>query len=121
MFPSHDPGVSFSYDKLMDLKDGNFFPYESCEGHFFAPVLQANGDLDVCMYHPKEERFTFGNIYEDRFPEIWLSERRKEIVEYLRNGCEMHKQCQVCCKLNELNKFLDFAAHPEDQEDINFL
>ena len=120
-YHSDNPKVNLSDDKFADMCDGVAFPYDSCEGHHFAPVLQANGDLDTCMYHPKEENFTFGNIYEEPFPVIWLSERRREIISWLRNGCNMEKRCQQCCKLHELNKFIDFVKHPHKQNDINFL
>lgn len=113
--------VVLSYDKFIDLVDGKVtFPFKSCEGHFFSPILDSNGDLKVCMYHPGDDDFTFGNIYEKNFFDIWKSEKRKKVVDFLQNFDYINK-CQVCCKLFEINKFIDFIKNPDDDLDINFL
>lgn len=112
--------VKLSLDKLEDLEYCNYFPFTSCEGHFFNPILDANGNICVCMYHPEDDRFVFGNIYENTFEEIWNSEKRDEVIEFVR-GLDYFKECQVCCKLTEINKFLDFVNHPEHNKDRHFL
>jgi radical SAM protein with 4Fe4S-binding SPASM domain len=112
--------ISLSDDKLSDIVSGNTFPFRSCEAHHFEPILNANGDVCACMYHPKDKRFVFGNIYEERFQEIWNGPRRKAVAEEIR-GIDYKKECQVCCKGTEVNKFLDYVAHPEEVEDRCFL
>jgi len=114
------PVISLSNDKREDLEEQNHFPFRSCEGHFFVPVLNANGDVCVCMYHPNDKRFVFGNIYKNSFGEIWKSEQRKRVIEFVR-GLDYKRFCQRCCKLTEINKFIDFIKHPEEGVDINFL
>lgn len=117
---SESDRINLSLDKLEDLRKKEFFPFDSCEGHFFNPVVHANGDVAVCMYHPGDSDFVFGNLYENTFKEIWKSYRRKEVIEKLRKVkyCE---KCQVCCKLTELNKLLQFIKSPSYDADINFL
>jgi len=112
--------INMSDDKLNDITNKNLFPFTSCEGHFFNPILDSNGDLSVCMYHPKDERFVFGNIYENSFEEIWKSDRRKKVIEFVR-GLDYSKNCQVCCKLTEINKLIDYMNHPNVKDDINFV
>ncbi len=112
--------VNLSNDKLRDLEEGNAFPFHSCEGHFFNPILNANGDLCVCMYHPNDRRFVFGNIYEKGYRQIWLSKQRQDVIEFVRN-VDYQEHCQMCCKLTEINKFIDFVTHPEDGTDKEFL
>jgi|TARA_Y100000034_G_C6858957_1_gene390712 MoaA/NifB/PqqE/SkfB family radical SAM enzyme len=113
-------GITFSDDKLSDIRDGNAFPFRSCEGHYFEPVLHATGEVQVCMYHPRDSRFTFGNIHESSFREIWESQQRQESIEFTRKF-DYAKGCQFSCKLTEPNKLLDFLNHPEEAKDINFL
>lgn len=112
--------VFVSEDKYMDLISNDSFNFSSCEGHFFEPVLDANGDICVCMYHPNDKRFVFGSIYEQSFEEIWKSDRRKKVIDFVRK-LDYTNECQACCKLAEINKFLDFVNHPEKGIDINFL
>lgn len=112
--------VKLSNDKLDDLETGNQFPFSVCDGHFFNPVLDANGNLCVCMYHPNDERFVFGNIYKNTFEEIWKSEKRKSVIDFVRK-LDYGNECQMCCKLTEINKFLDFINHPEKNKDCHFL
>lgn len=113
--------VVLSYDKFVDLLyENNSFPFTSCEGHFFSPILDSNGDVKVCMYHPNNDNFTFGNINNKSLTDIWYSQKRKDVINYIRN-LDYEKECQVCCKLAEINKFIDFIKYPDEQLDINFL
>ena len=114
------PYINLSNDKVDDVEEDNYFPFEWCEGHFFEPILDANGNLCVCMYHPDDDRFVFGNIYKNNLEEIWSSNKRKEVIRFVRS-LDYKKHCQVCCKLTEINKFLDFVRHPERGRDIHFL
>jgi hypothetical protein len=72
------------------------------------------------MYHPGDINFTFGNLYDNDLAEIWKSENRKKVIEYVRNF-DYYGKCQVCCKLFEINKFLDYVKYPDEKLDINFL
>lgn len=116
----NDPNINLSFDKFYDLKSSQAFPFKSCEGHHFSPILDANGDIKICMYHPNRNEFSFGNIHTKTFLEIWNSEQRKNAIEFVRN-LDYAKNCQMCCKLYELNKFVDFIKHPNTTMDINFL
>jgi len=73
------------------------------------------------MYHPTDTRFTFGNIYSNTLEEIWNSEQRKITIEFTRR-LNYKMNCQMCCKLCELNKFIDFIKNTDRNKlDINFL
>jgi len=112
--------INLSDDKRYDLKNGTAFNFRSCEGHFFEPILDATGEVKVCTYHPMNKHLSFGNIYDFSFKEIWHSEQRRKAIEYVRK-LDYKNRCQMCCKLCEPNKLLDFFNHPEETQDINFL
>jgi len=116
----NDSKINLSFDKFYDLKNDQAFPFKSCEGHFFSPILDANGDIKICMYHPNRKEFSFGNINDNTFLDIWNSDKRKNVIEFVRS-LDYSKNCQMCCKLCELNKFVDFIKHPNEDIDINFL
>lgn len=115
-----DDKINLSNDKLADISEGTAFPFKECAGHVFNPIVQANGDVAVCMYHPKDPEFTFGNLYTKRFSKIWWSAKRQSVVENLKK-CDYAARCQICCKLTELNKFVEFIKYPSKEMDINFL
>ena len=116
-----NPKIVLSDDKRQDILEGtDLFNFRSCEGHYFEPILDAEGNIKVCTYHPKNPKLSFGNIYENRFPNIWKSQQRQDAINYVRN-MNYCKECQACCKLAEPNKLLDFLNHPEEIQDINFL
>lgn len=116
---SNSPNINFSFDKLNDMSGNNLFPFTSCEGHFFSPILNANGDVCVCMYHLGDSDYVFGNINDNSFIDVWNSEKRKEIIQKVRT-VDYKNKCQVCCKLTEINKLVEFFSKKEI-DDINFL
>jgi radical SAM protein with 4Fe4S-binding SPASM domain len=116
---SNNEKINLSNDKLKDILYQRDFPFKYCEGHFFSPILNANGDIAICMYHPGDQRFVFGNIYESSFKEIWESETRKKVIEFVRT-LDYKENCQMCCKLTEINKLIDFIKYSK-VEDANFL
>jgi len=114
-----DPRINYSYDKYNDLIGGRSFPFRACEAHRLSFVVNSNGDVCTCMYHPGDRRFVFGNIYQNSLVDIWASEQRRDVVAFLRTTLDMEHECQPCCKLCELNKLFDFLT--TTGLDINFL
>ena len=119
-FPPHEK-LGISRDKLDDLRLWRFFPFDHCDGHMLIPVLNANGDLCVCMYKTLDPACTFGNLYEDDLAAIWASDRRRKVIEYVRSLNYLADGCQPLCKLTEVGKFLHFIKREERPRDVNFL
>jgi radical SAM protein with 4Fe4S-binding SPASM domain len=106
--------VLISKDKFYDLLTPHYGRnYTACRYHRFFCVLNANGDLSVCMFHLNDERFTFGNIYNTPMQEIWKSERRERVLQLCERGELDLSTCQVCCKGHEINKFLSYLDSEE--------
>ena len=107
-----------SWDKFKDLEQPDFGrTYKKCLSHFFICILNADGDLCVCMYHLGDKRFSFGNIYEQ-----WVADilGRREVLDHCSNNLDL-ETCQVCCKGHEINKFLHLVENPDLAQDVNFL
>jgi len=122
-FGTADYQVLVSWDKFRDLADveGNYGrTYQKCLCHYFSCVLNANGDLTVCMYHLDDSMFTFGNIYEQSVEEIWHGPKRQQVLDMCANQLDL-STCQVCCKGHEVNKFLHLVAHPDSAADVHSL
>lgn len=114
--------VFVSWDKFEDFVNGKPYgrTYDKCQCHHFFCVLNANGDLGVCMYRLDDQNFVFGNVYRQTVKGIWESEKRKETIKYCNDKMDFNK-CQVCCKGHEINKFLHFIQNPNPRSDPDFL
>jgi radical SAM protein with 4Fe4S-binding SPASM domain len=80
--------------------------YTKCYGPQFIPTIWADGNVMTCNYHPGKEDFIFGNLNEKGFVDIWNSLQKKKIMDNLKGS--MLKNCQICCKANEINNMLFF-------------
>lgn len=112
--------VAISWDKFEDVNDptGNFGrTYSKCLYHYLCCVLNADGDLCVCMYHLGDRAFSFGNIYEQTAAEIWSGPKRREVIGMCTSRLDL-SSCQVCCKGHEINKLMSQFENPGT--DVNF-
>ena len=108
---------NISYDKFEDMLQPR--EYTSCTYHNFVCVLNANGDISVCMYRLYEDEFTFGNIYENELKAIWVSPKRQEVIKHCTDMD--FSRCQICCKGHELNTFLHYIDSVNGFMDRRFL
>ena len=74
--------------------------YTKCEGFHFSPMIWENGNIDACMYMRHDSEYNLGNIYKDSFSDIcWR----------MPESLPVKKDCQVCCKNNEINLLIHNA------------
>ena len=92
--------------------------YQECYGMPFMTHIDAKGNVWPCVAHIGNSKYCFGNIYEQEIDEIWESNKRKNIVESLRQQ-DINKICREACRLDEINKYLDELKHPG--EHANFI
>lgn len=84
----------------------------------FWSYIDAGGNVWGCSAHLGEERFLYGNIYENRFQEIWEGEERAESVRWAEKELDTN-QCRVNCRMDEINRYLWEMRHPP--EHVNFI
>jgi radical SAM protein with 4Fe4S-binding SPASM domain len=63
-------------------------------------IMDWNGDVYVCCEDWNKE-VSFGNVYEQSFSSIWLSEKLQDIREKLQNGIRTFSACKNCNFLPE--------------------
>ena len=113
--------------KLDDLEnDPSFYGrnYKKCLGSQIQPLVGADGHVYVCTNHRGYKQYSYGNLRDKSFKEIWndLDTRRK--IMHQIDDVECFSNCTKLCKPHESNKILWqlSKAHsegtPEEKENI---
>ncbi len=92
--------------------------YRHCLALPFWSYIDAGGTVWGCSAYLNDERFSYGNIYENIFKNIWESEKRKKAVRWAEDELDT-KQCRVNCRMDEINRYLWDLRHPP--EHVNFI
>lgn len=94
-------------------------PYEKClSTPFFWGYIAADGKVFGCSAYLSDDKFCYGNIYEDSFEEIWEGEKRKQSYLYVKNDLDI-KNCRVNCRMDEVNRYLWKLKNPTSH--VNFI
>ncbi|KPA15096.1 radical SAM domain protein [Candidatus Magnetomorum sp. HK-1] len=93
--------------------------YSQCLGLPFIAFVNADGGIYTCGCHLDEEAFCYGNIYEQKFSDIWKSEYRKTLTKKSIMNPDF-TQCDILCGHHSINKFLWYYEKKEP-EHVNFI
>ncbi len=115
-YATEDFAVYFRANAMKKIHKGKC--YKECLGLPFMTHIDAAGNVWPCIAHIGTERFSYGNVNDNTFEEIWNSQRRKDVVEALRK-LDINKVCREACRLDEINKYLEELKHPG--EHVNFI
>jgi MoaA/NifB/PqqE/SkfB family radical SAM enzyme len=87
--------------KFQKCKDKNR-RYKRCEGYHFTPMVWENGMMSACMYMRHNHDYDIGSIYDHTFTEL---------CNMMPESLPVLDDCQICCKNNEINKFISDAKN----------
>lgn len=78
--------------------------YKRCLGSQVSPCVGADGHVYVCTNHRGWKQYSYGNLCDSSFYEIWKNiNKRQEIMNQIEN-VECFKNCTKLCKPHESNK-----------------
>ena len=120
------------FQKAESLADDNFnvlirrnqfegqrnITYDRCIGLPFITQILANGGVYPCCLFFDDDSKRIGNLYEQSFAQIWQSERKQEVMNFIENNVDVRK-CMTYCRHHSTNiflwQFMELPAH------INFI
>jgi cyclic pyranopterin phosphate synthase len=106
--------VHFPIVPALNMVDGSCWRKDYCQGIKFSSVVSSSGDVHPCYRYWGRKEYSYGNIFEQSFEEIWKSDRRQEIEALTLSTVPVGGECQNCC-LCQLNAFLDGVRHTENK------
>ena len=84
--------------------------YQRCYGAPFLLQISGSGLIAPCgmLFNERYKKFHIGNIVEQRFKDIWASDRYWDIMNYLASAqFNAQKMCGTLCLQHQVNEFLD--------------
>lgn len=88
--------------------------YSKCTTSTMVSVIQANGDIPLCVLHRNVKDKIIGNINNGGFASNWFSEKHQELIEKI----DVNK-CRKPCKHDSYN--IMFEAYNNDLIHKNFI
>ena len=93
-------------------------PYKKCHSTpFFWGYIAADGKVFGCSAYLGDDKFCYGNIYDESFENIWEGEKRKESYKYIMNELDIN-DCRVNCRMDEVNRYLWRLKNPENHDNF---
>lgn len=84
--------------------------YQRCYGPPFIIQLSGSGLVAPCgmLFNERYKKFHIGNICEERFRDIWASDRYWEVMSYLASPeFNAQRMCGTLCLQHKVNEYLD--------------
>jgi GTP 3',8-cyclase len=92
-------------DLIVDIKNYGR-NYKQCLGSQLQPCVGADGNVYVCTNHRGHKKYSYGNLYEKSFKEIWSDIKTKSNIMNKIENEEKFINCTHLCKPHESNKIL---------------
>lgn len=92
--------------------------YSKCYALPFMVHIDAKGNVWPCVELINKDGFSYGNIYQNTFHEIWNSEQRRSVIDKV-NQMDLNIQCGESCRLDEMNRYLQELKQPGGH--VNFI
>lgn len=92
--------------------------YSKCLALPYWAYIDAGGNVCGCSMFLETDRFTYGNINDNTFQEIWEGEKRTKSMEWFREHFDA-TQCRINCRMDEVNRYLWELQNPG--EHVNFI
>ena len=94
-------------------------PYNHCVDCPLIFQISGNGRCYPCGFLFNNERYCYGDLHKQSLKEILDSEHYWDVIKYMREKFDVHKDCVGCCRHDAMNAFIWNFIHPP--EHLNFI
>lgn len=92
--------------------------YDRCLALPFWSYIDSAGNVWGCSMYLNDDRFLYGNIFNNTFQEIWQGTRRRESMMWVENSLNAGS-CRINCRMDKINQYLwDLKTPPQH---VNFI
>jgi len=95
-------------------KDVNF---TKCHALPFWAYVDAEANVWGCLRHLKEDAFSYGNLYEKSFEDIWTGEQRKKNMQWCDEKLDI-SECHITCRMEMINTYLQQLKTPSSHDNF---
>lgn len=115
---SEEFSIIFRSDTMKKLTGNRNF-YEKCYSTpYFWGYISANGEVYGCSCYLGDDCFSYGDINQKSFKQIWQSIKRQENIRFIQNDLDI-KKCRVNCRMDSINRYLWELKHSNSH--VNFI
>jgi len=101
------------------IKSKGVRPYDRCVDCPLLFQISGSGKCYPCGYLFGDDRYCYGDLHKQSLKEILDSEHYWEVIKYMRESFDVHKDCQGCCRHDFTNQFIwNYLNKPEH---LNFI
>ncbi|MEI7817329.1 MAG: radical SAM protein [Desulfuromonadales bacterium] len=109
--------VIFRLNTFRKMQESNR-GYDRCLALPFWSYVDSTGDVWGCSSYLGDERFLYGNIYEEKFQSIWTGNKRRNSLGFV--AAELDTEgCRMNCRMDNINRYLWELTHPSKH--VNFI
>lgn len=88
-----------------------------CQGILFNTLINCDGEVYPCDRYWGVKEFSYGNIYEKNFGEIWKDPKRLKIFEYTNQTPPQGDECSTC-NVTKINDILSNIQNANEWKDF---
>lgn len=100
--------IVFRRETVDRIQEGNNYP--QCYGLPFISLISSAGDVLPCNLFYNNLNYSYGNLNDKSFNEIWGGEKRKEVLDKLKSEI---KNCRNGCRCDAGNRYLHRLRNPQ--------
>lgn len=90
--------------------------YSECYGLPFFSIITSGGDVMPCHLYFAKESYSYGNLNDRSFRDIWVGKKRKEVIEKIKS--EGISNCKKGCRLDAINRYLERLRNPHPHDNF---
>lgn len=83
----------------------------------FWAYIMATGEVYACSSYLLDDKFKLGSISDNLFSEVWLSDKRKWLIEYVSQKLDV-SECRKACRMDRVNCYLHDIKNPSEHKNF---